>query len=129
MNTMTFVAPADHLAVAVGRRKREAVGQVSDLAHGAVAQQYFDNVKAHFHARLFEKLEVIERGLRKEPALVSVHRGGRTRPILGRTRFDFHEHQAIAIAKNEIDLAPRRAEVGGEEFQTGSTQMSFGGML
>ncbi len=50
----------DHLAVAVGRRKREAVGQVPDLAHRAVAQQHFDNVKAHFHARLFEKLEVIE---------------------------------------------------------------------
>src|SRR5438552_3630424 len=27
----------DHLAVAVGRRKREAVGQVPDLAHRAVA--------------------------------------------------------------------------------------------
>ena len=104
------------LAVAVGRRKRESVGQVPDLAHRAAAQQHFDDVEAQLHAGLFEQLEIIERGLRKKTAFVGVHGGGRTRPFLGRTRFDLHEHEAIAVPKDEIDFAPRRAEVGGEKF-------------
>ena len=118
-----------YLAVAIGRRKRERVGQVPDLAHRAVAQQHFDNVEPHLNAGLFEKLEVIERGLREAAAFTGVYSGGRTRPFLGRTGFDFHKHQAIGIAKDEVDFSTRRTKIGGEKFQARSAQVLFCGML
>src|SRR5439155_8442227 len=121
--------PASALPVAVGGGKRESIGQVPDLAHRAVAQQDLNNVEAQFYAGLFEKLEVIERRLRKEPAFAGVHGCGRARPFLGRTRFDFHEHKAIAVAKDEIDFAARRTEVGSQEFHARSAQVFFGGVL
>src|ERR1051326_3807291 len=65
------------LAVAVGWRKGECVGQMPDLLDRAVAEQHFHNVETHFHRWLFQSLEVIERGLRQEPAFVGVHGGGR----------------------------------------------------
>ena len=102
---------------------------MADFADGAVVQQDFDNIKTDFYFGIFDEPQIIERGLLEKPALVRVHGGGRTYPILGRTGFYLNEHQAIVLAENKINFAARRAEIGGEEFHAQPAQMFFGRKL
>jgi hypothetical protein len=75
-----------------------------DFAHPAVRQQHLDDVEPDFYLRIFQQTQIIQRGLRKQPPLARINRRRRTRPILGRPRFDLNERQAIVVAKDQINL-------------------------
>src|SRR6185437_7586267 len=117
------------LPVAVRRRKRERVRQMADLAHRAIAQQYFHDVEADLHGRVMKQPDVIQRRPRQTPALVCIHGGGGSGPVFGGTRLDLDENKAIAVAKDQINFAAWRTEVGGEKFQPDPAQMFFRGFL
>src|SRR5437868_3331375 len=85
-----------------------------NLTDGAVLEQDFNDVEADFDSRIFEQAQVIERSLGKQPLFRGIDRGGRTIPILGRTRFDFDENQAILVAENEVDFPAARSKIGRE---------------
>jgi hypothetical protein len=60
----------------------------------------------------------------QEPPFARIHRGCGTRPKLRGSGLDLDEHQAIVVAKDEIDFATSGSEVGGQEFQAQALQVS-----
>src|ERR1035437_5752168 len=102
-------------AVAIGPFHGEGVRQVPHLPHRAVLQEHLHNVEAQLHGRVAQQAQVIERGPGKPASSLRVDRRGRTRPFLRGARLDFDKHQAVPVTEDEVNLAPRRAEVGGEE--------------
>ena len=98
-----------------------------DLAHCAVVQQHFHDVEPHLHLRIPEQAQVIKRGQRQQAPLVRVHGSRRPHPILGRARFHLDEHQAIAIAEDQVNFAAVGPEIRGEELETGFLEMAAGG--
>ena len=73
-------------AIPIRLRQRESVRQMPHLAHFPITQQDFHDVETNLHLRMLQELQVIERGLRKQPAFARVHRGGGARPVFGGTR-------------------------------------------
>lgn len=78
-----------------------------DFVHGAVLQQHLNDVEAHFDLRISEQVQIIKAGSRKPLASDVINRRGGARPLLGRTRFDFHENEAIVVAKNQVNFPAR----------------------
>ena len=96
---------------------RKRIRQMPDFTHFAVRQQHLDDVEPDFHRRIFQQPQIIQRRLRKQPPFARIHRRRRARPILGRPGFDLDKRQAIVVAKDQINLAAFRTEIGREKFQ------------
>ncbi len=92
--------------------------QVSDLAHFSRFQQHFDDIEAKCNGGAANRAQIVECRTGQTSFLLCVHRCGGTRPLLGRTSLHFHENQAIAVSKHEIDFASSRSEVGGQKGQS-----------
>jgi len=99
------------------------------FVHCAVLEQHFDNVKPDLHFWVFQEPKVIERRACKPLAPLFVDRGSRPSPLLRRPGFDFHEHQAVVVTKNEIDFASRRAKVCRQKLESQAAELFFGGRL
>src|ERR1035437_6879498 len=104
-------------AVAIGPFHGKGVRQVPYLPHRAVLQEHLHNVEAKLHERIVQQAQVIERGPGESPPPLRIHRRRRTDPLLRRARLHLDKHQAVHVSEDEVDLAPRRAEVGGEKLQ------------
>ena len=115
--------------VPIRRRQHKRVRQMADLSDLLFFQQHLNHIEPDFDFRIFQQPQVIECCLGKQPAFARVHRRGRARPILRRSRLHFYEDQAIAVAKNQIHFAARRAKVGREKFQAEPAQVFSCGML
>ena len=102
---------------------------MAHLALRAVGEQDLDDVEADFHLRVVQQLQLVERGLRKQPPLARVHGGGGPRPFFRGTRLHLHKHQALAVAEDEINLTTRTAEIRREKPQSQPLQMPFVGAL
>ncbi len=96
-----------------------------DFPNLALAQQHFDDVETNLHFRILQPAQIIQGGLRKQPAFARIHGRSGADPIFGRAGFHFHEHQTIRVTKNEIHFAAIGAEVRGEKFKTLSFEMLF----
>ena len=92
-------------------------------------QQHLDDIEPDFYLWILEQPQVVQSSARQPTAPLSLHRGGRARPIFRGTRFDFDKHQAILIPKDQIHFSAFRAEVCREELQAVPFQMAFGGAL
>ena len=92
------------------------VRQMANFADLAVSHQDFDDVETDFDFRIFQQLQIVERALGKPAAPFGVYGRRWTGPFFGGASLDFGEDEAIGVAKNQIDLAARGAEIGGEKF-------------
>ena len=95
------------------------------LRHCAVAQQHFHDVEAEFYLWIFQEPQIVERGGGEEFFLARIYGVGGARPVFGGTCFHLNETEAVAIPKNQINLAAFGAEVGGEKFQASGLQEFF----
>src|ERR1035437_2425288 len=93
--------------VAIRALHGEGVRQVAHFPDRAVLQEHLHNVEANLHGRVLQQAQVIERGSRKPLAPLLVHRRGGAHPFLGRAGLDFDEHEAVPVAEDQVDLAPR----------------------
>lgn len=107
----------------------ERIGEMTDFAYGAVLEQDFNNVEAHFHLGIAQQAQIIQAGAGKSAAAFGVDGGGGPDPLLRGSGFHFHEDETIAVAEDEVDFAARRAEVGGKEFQAKTAQVFASGAL
>ena len=100
-----------------------------DFVDGAVLKQHFDDVEANFDLGIVEQTEVIERSPGEALTPLFIHGRGRTRPVFGGAGFDLDKHEAILVAKNQVNLTTRRPEVCGEKFHSLPLELLFGGQF
>ena len=120
---MAFVVFTSGLAFAQLGNGLAAVGLV-DPTNGfpkwyidhAGLQQHLDYIKPDFHLRILEQPQVVQRSARQPAPSLGLYGGGGARPIFRGTCFDFDEHQAILIPKDQIHFSAFRAEVGCQEL-------------
>ncbi len=92
-------------SVNIRPRKLEGVLDQFQLRFGAFGHQHFHHVEPEENIRIIEQPQPGQAALRDAPLLVPMHRCQRTPEILAATRFDFHEHQRVLVAANDVDLA------------------------
>jgi hypothetical protein len=89
---------------------------MADFGFLAVVEQDFHDIKPDGDLGLANMPEVIESGAGEALLSPGVHRGGRPGALLGRAGLHLDEHEAPAVAKDQIDFAAGRTIVGGEKF-------------
>jgi hypothetical protein len=102
--------------VAIRSFHGKGVGEMAEFVDSAVFKQYFNDVEAQFHWRISQEAQVVQGGSGKAAAPLGVHGGCGTDPVFRRSGFHLNKYQAIMVAKDQINLSPIRAEIGGEEF-------------
>jgi hypothetical protein len=88
-----------------------------NFADFAVGHKDLDDVETDFDFWIFQQLQIVQAALGNAAATFGIDGGGGPGPIFGGAGFDFGENEAIGVAKNQINLAARGAEIGGEKFQ------------
>jgi hypothetical protein len=117
------------LPVTVRFLHRKCVRQMPHFADFPVFQQHLHDVETDFHRRIFQQSQIVERGLGKQPTFAGVHRSRRARPVFRRARFDLDERETVVLAKNQINLAARRTEIGREKYEALPLKKFFGRAL
>ena len=87
-----------------------------DIPDFPIGQQDLHNVETDFYGGIPDEPQVVQGALGKTPPPFCVHRRCRTGPFLGRAGLYLRKHQAIAVAKNQINFAAVGTEVGGQKF-------------
>jgi hypothetical protein len=120
----TFKSP-----VSKRRGHGEGIRQMPDFKDLAVGQQDFNDVETYFDGGIFQKAQIVQAAPGKAAAAFRVDSSRGTGPFLGGTGFDFGKHEAITVAKNQINLTAIRPEIGGEKFQPLLLEIFFGRAL
>lgn len=87
-----------------GRCHRKSVRQMADFPNFPISQQHLDDVEAGFHRRMFEQLEIVQRGLRKQAALAGDDDGNGTRSTFSRLLCNT-SHRQITSGCTSCDVA------------------------
>ncbi len=88
---------------------------------------HFHHVKSEKNVRVIEHAQPRERAPREALAFVAIHCRYGTAEILPSARLDFHKHERVGVAANDVDLAAGATlEIAIENLVSVTTQESAG---
>jgi len=96
-----------------------------DFTDVAIAQQDFDDIEPKPNLRILQKAQVIECRLGEKSFLIVINGRSWACPILRRASLNLDEDETVAIAENEVYLAPRRPVILDEKLEANFSEVSF----
>ena len=96
---------------------------------GTIGQQNFDDVEADFYGGIVDQAQIIKSALREAATAFGIHGGSGAGPFFGGAGLDLGKDEAVGVTKDQINLAARGTEIGGEEFEALLFEVFFSGLL